>query len=114
MIISNESRINKSYVISQFRKPRQYLANISIRHADMGAVEKITSEMKAWLDKSTGIEKSLPYFVSLASLDQHACNLSILVSHLTSSTLKNPQRFYQRAKHGEHIIHASIPKHAQT
>lgn len=83
MIISNESRINKSYVVSNFRKPRQYVASISVRHSDMHAVEKIVSQMKAWLDASPGIEKSLPCFVGLASLDNQACNLTVLVGNYT-------------------------------
>jgi hypothetical protein len=79
MIISNESRISKSYVVSNFRKARQYLASISVRYSDMGSVEGIAADMKAWLDASSGVDRSLPLFVGLASLDNHACNLTVLV-----------------------------------
>ena len=79
MIISNESRIAKSYVVTNFKKPRQYVASISIRHKDMGLVEPITAGMKKCLEDCTDIEHNLPYFVGLTSLDNHACNLSILV-----------------------------------
>ena len=80
MIISNESRINRSGVVSNFKKPRQFVASISIRHRDMLLVEPITVSMKTWLDNSKDIDHSLPFFVGLSSLDNHSCNLGILVS----------------------------------
>ena len=80
MIISNESRISKSKVMSNFRKPRQYLATISIRHKDMLLVDSVTGSMKRWLETSKDIDQTLPNFVGLGSLDNHSCNLSIMVS----------------------------------
>lgn len=80
MIISNESRITKSKVMSNFRKPRQYVATISIRHKDMLLVESVTGGMKKWLETSKDIDQTLPNFVGLNSLDNHSCNLSVMVS----------------------------------
>ena len=82
MIITNESRIQKTYVVSNFRKPRQYLASISVRHSDMKAVGSITAAMQQWLKECPGIDHNLPFFVGLASLDNQACNLTVLVSFL--------------------------------
>lgn len=83
MIISNESRIGRSYVVSSFRKARQYLTTLSVRYKDMLAVEDIVSDMRAWLVASPGVDSSLPLFVGLGSLDNHACNITLLV-RLTS------------------------------
>ena len=79
MIISNESRINRSGVVSNFKKPRQYVASIAIRHKDMLLVDPITAAMKSYLDNSKDIDHGLPYFVGLSGLDNHSCNLGILV-----------------------------------
>lgn len=79
MIISNESRIAKTSVVSNFRKPRQYAASISIRHKDMHLVDPITVSMKKWLKDCSEIDTCLPFFAGLASLDNHACNIGILV-----------------------------------
>ena len=80
MIITNESRIHKSYVVANFRKPRQYAASISVRHQDMKAVGAITADMQKWMRESSGIDQGLPCFVGLASLDNQACNLTVLVT----------------------------------
>lgn len=79
MIISNESRISKSKVMSNFRKPRQYIATIAIRHKDMLLVDAVTGGMKRWLETSKDIDQTLPNFVGLSSLDNHSCNLNIMV-----------------------------------
>lgn len=66
--------------MSNFRKPRQYVATISIRHKDMLLVESVTGGMKKWLETSKDIDQTLPNFVGLNSLDNHSCNLSVMVS----------------------------------
>lgn len=43
-------------------------------------VEPVVAAMKAWLEASEGVDKRLPLSVSLASLDNHACNLTVVVS----------------------------------
>ena len=84
MIISNESRIVRSGVVSNFKKPRQYVATISIRHKDMLLVDGITASMKSWLETSVDIHHDLPTFVGLSSLDNHSCNISVLVTPSTA------------------------------
>ena len=45
----------------------------------MHVVEPVVAAMKAWLEASDGVDKRLPLSVGLASLDNHACNLTIVV-----------------------------------
>lgn len=99
MIISNESRISRSYVVSNFRKPRQYLASVAVRYEDMDAVEGIVGAARSWLEESRHIDGSLPLFVGLASLDNHACNISIVVSfpHCVHSCVRHIKWLYKIA-----------------
>ena len=65
-----------------------------MRYSDIGSVEGIAADMRAWLDASPGVDRSLPLFVGLASLDNHACNLTVLV-HLAALTLGSTVKKYE-------------------
>jgi len=57
-------------------------ALLQVRYSDIGSVEGIVADMRAWLDAHPGVDCSLPLFVGLGSLDNHACNLSVVVRRL--------------------------------
>ncbi|KAK9807577.1 hypothetical protein WJX72_003191 [[Myrmecia] bisecta] len=95
MIISNESRIMKSRVVTNFNKARQYGFTLSLRYQDFDRVEGVVKALRAHLDTTEGLDKRLPLFVGFSSMDNFACNIAVLV-HTTPPTSREFGSFRQR------------------
>ena len=85
-IISNESRIARTKVITNFNKPRQMQFTFQVRFEDFSKVEPICSDMKDHLLNTEGIHRQLPMWVGFVGVEGHACNIYTIVSRLQSSS----------------------------
>ncbi|KAK9823616.1 hypothetical protein WJX72_004258 [[Myrmecia] bisecta] len=77
MIISNESRLGSSTVVTNFKDPRQYSTTVGLRYEDIKKVPAIIADLKAWLADNPGVNKKLGYGAALSSLGDYAVNIGI-------------------------------------
>ncbi|KAK9861810.1 hypothetical protein WJX84_000948 [Apatococcus fuscideae] len=95
MVISNESRIARSRVVTHFNKARQYSMSIALRYQDWEKAEAIASDMKKYLDKHDGVDKRLPCFVGISGFENFALNVAVIM-HTTPSMSRDFGNFRQK------------------
>ncbi|KAL3162807.1 hypothetical protein ABBQ32_009265 [Trebouxia sp. C0010 RCD-2024] len=79
MIISNESNILTSRVLSHFNRSRQLLFTLKLRYKDLEKVELVVDEMRRSLARRAGVDRRLPQFVGLSGFQDFAINIVVLV-----------------------------------
>ncbi|DBA94457.1 TPA: hypothetical protein ACH3X1_002052 [Trebouxia sp. C0004] len=95
MIISNESNILTSRVLSHFNRSRQLLFTIKLRYKDLEKVEIVVDEMRRGLTRRAGVDRRLPQFVGMSGFQDYAINIVVLV-HTTPVASRDWGNFRQR------------------
>lgn len=95
MIISNESNILTSRVLSHFNRSRQLLFTIKLRYKDLEKVELVVDDMRRSLTRRAGVDRRLPQFVGMTGFQDYAINVVVLV-HTTPVASRDWGNFRQR------------------
>ncbi|KAL0050270.1 hypothetical protein WJX82_007782 [Trebouxia sp. C0006] len=119
MMISNESNILTSRVLSHFNRSRQLLFTIKLRYKDLEKVEIVVDEMRRSLTRRAGVDRRLPQFVGMSGFQDYAINIVVLV-HTTPVASRDWGNFRQRLlmdfgriinKHGVHFAYPTQVTH---
>ncbi|KAL3155788.1 hypothetical protein ABBQ32_012803 [Trebouxia sp. C0010 RCD-2024] len=79
MIVVNESRLGRSSVQENFKDPRLLSYALRLRYSDFNKVDKIISDINAFLDSHPGVDSKLPHKAGLTDLATYSVDISIMV-----------------------------------
>lgn len=93
MIVVNESRLGRSSVQENFKDPRLLSYALRLRYSDFDKVDKIISDINAFLASHSGVDQKLPHKAGLTDLATYSVDISIMVH-----TTPNQSRKYSAFK----------------
>lgn len=91
-IVSNESRIGRSEVVTQFKDPRQYSTSFNVNNKDFSKVPDILADIIEYLKTSPGVDKVLPMSAKLQALGDSTVTVAI-TAHTTATQSREFQNF---------------------
>lgn len=83
MMVSNESRLGSSPVVQGFKDPRRYSNIVSLPASDFKKVPQILDDLRSFLSKHPGVDRSLPVDANVDSMNSNTIQLGI-TAHTTA------------------------------
>lgn len=83
MMVSNESRLGSSPVVQGFKDPRRYSNIVSLPASDFKKVPQILDDLRSFLSKHPGVDRSLPVDANVDSMKSNTIQLGI-TAHTTA------------------------------